>query len=308
MRPRIVLAIGATLIYLISISTSQADQNVSIFEAGRVTANSWTDFRQNIHIFLNSERQAVSSIEVEKSPFNAILKLRTSYIGTARISECTAFAVDRSIIVTAAHCLHLMDVATQSSSLAVIQGLSASTTNLSPAEAKQVKVSNASIYFDTWQHGESPYDCAVLKLDKPFPSEVTPFDLDESGAMCMRASHFETSGYTGPVLQGDPGGIRNLQSYDPDCHDRSAEFSSSLERVGSNKMIIDCSGDKGASGSPIYCSTNGKHYVRGIFDGENAPLHAEAVPFGDAWNFAEKISSCARQVRILRQRLYPTGH
>ena len=195
----------------------------------------------------------------------------------------------------------------QSPSVAVVQGLSASTTNLRPADAKQVNISNASIFYDGWQHGQSPYDCAVLKLEKPLPSGITPFDLDETGAMCKRASHLETSGYTGPVLQADPAGVRNLQSYDPNCHDRSAEFSSSLDRLGASKMIIDCSGDKGASGAPVYCSTNGQHYVEAIFDGENTPLHTQAVPFGSAWNFAEKIASCAKEIRALKQKLNLTG-
>jgi V8-like Glu-specific endopeptidase len=303
MQPRILLAFCVAIVSLVSGLAAQADPNVLKFQAWPATQSIWAPLR-HVHIFLGSERRAVSSAEVERSPFNAILKLIANYPGTPSVSECSAFAVDRSIIVTAAHCLHLTDVASATPSLTVKQGLSASTTNLSPAEARQVNVSTASIYYDSWEHGQSRYDCAVLKLGLPLPRDVSPFDLDDSGAMCGRVSHLETSGYTGPVLTGDPASIRNLQSYDPDCHDRSSEFSSTTGRLGANKMIIDCSGDKGASGSPIYCSSNGKHYVTSIFVGENGPLHAQAVPFGEAWNVAEKISSCAREVRNLQEKLY----
>jgi hypothetical protein len=302
-RPRVFVSIGATLIYLVTGAVSGADLRTPIDRARR-TQDSLAALRQNAHIFLGSERRAISSIEVENSPFNAILKLRATYPGSSRVSECTGFAVDPAIVVTAAHCLHLPGVAMQSPpSLVAIQGLSASTTNLRPADAKQLAVSSASIYYDSWQHSQSAYDCAVLKLEKPLASGITPFDLDETGAICRRASHLETSGYTGAVLQVDPVGVKNLQSYDPNCHDRGAEFSSSLERIGANKKIIDCSGDKGSSGAPVYCSSNGRHSVNGIFDGENAPIQARAVPFGSSWNFAEKISSCAREVRNLKQKL-----
>lgn len=100
------LAICATLVCLGGSSVLRADQNDFAFKAGRAAQKSEPGLRQEIHIFLNSERRAVSSLEVETSPFNAILKLRSSYPDTARVAECTAFAIDRSIIITAAHCIH----------------------------------------------------------------------------------------------------------------------------------------------------------------------------------------------------------
>ena len=302
-------AIFVSLVCLGSSSVLRADQTPFLFMAGGTHQKNGTALRQEIHIFLNSERRALSSMEIETSPFNAILKLRRSYAGTANVSECTAFAVDRSIIVTAAHCIHFPGIGPpQQPSISVIQGLSAARVSLSPSDAARLKVSNATTYYDGWQDTQSHYDCAVLELDTPLPNNVTPFELDESGAICRRAPHLETAGYTGAVLRGDPAGIRNVQSYDSDCHDRSSEFDSALQRIGTDKMIIDCSGDKGASGSPIYCSANDKHYAVGIFSAENSPLHMEAVPFGAAWNYAEKISTCAMQVRKLKQTLYRAAH
>ena len=300
MKWRLSLALFATLICPQASSILHAGQAVFAFDVG-TAPKSETSLRQDVHIFVDSQRQAVSSLEVETPPFNAILKLRRTASRTGKVSECTAFAVDQSIIVTAAHCIHPVDEDPEKPSISVIQGLSAVAVNISPADAKQIKRSNASVSYDGWKDTRSHYDCAVLKLDTSLPSAVVPFQLDESGAICSRASHLETAGYTGPVLRGDPAGIRNLQSYDPDCHDRSADFPLSLERIGQNKMIVDCSGDRGASGSPIYCENMGEHYVVGIFSGENAPLHMEAVPFGVAWNFAERIGSCAKEVRILKE-------
>jgi V8-like Glu-specific endopeptidase len=294
-------ALCATIVYLMTGSVIHAAQNG---DPPRAPEKIEANLRQEIHIFLDGDRRALSSRDVEMSPFNAILKLILHYPGISRNSQCTAFAVDRSIIVTAAHCIHSMNESAHKPTISIVQGLSASTVNLSAADAQQIKVLEASVYYDGWRDSRAHDDCAVLKLDTPLPDDIGRFQLDDSGAICRRASHLETSGYTGPVLQGDPAGIRNVQSYDPDCHDRSAEFPSSLERIGGDKMIIDCSGDKGASGSPIYCSANGEHYAVGIFVGENMPLHTEAVEFGRAWNFAEKIASCAGQVRNLERSRY----
>src|SRR5262249_2229901 len=113
---------------------------------------------------------------------------------------------------------------------------------------------------------------------------------------------------TGNVLLGDPAWVRNLQTHDPDCHDRTADLPGISQRLGGTKMITDCSEDKGASGSPIFCSSEGKHYVVAVFIAESGAVRGRRVEFGQAWNVGEKIASCARQVAQLKSTTRRAAH
>jgi V8-like Glu-specific endopeptidase len=308
MRSQLVLvAIGGVLLPLFTSAITggwAAAQQTAAQSWIRSPSGSPSRLQQEAHIFEGSQRRVVLANEVESSPFNAVLKLRIHRATGNRLSECTGFAVDRSIVVTAAHCIHSDDPADKPS-IEVLQGLSLDARDLPPADPGQVKQVSASVYYDGYPESR---DCAVLTLQKPLPSNVTPFELDAAGAMCARASHLETAGYTGNVLLGDPAWVRDLQTHDPDCHDRTADLPAVTQRLGGTKMITDCSEDRGASGSPLFCSRGDKHYVVGVFVAESGPVVGRRVAFGQAWNVGEKIASCAKQVAQLKSTMRRAAH
>jgi V8-like Glu-specific endopeptidase len=255
-----------------------------------------------------TERYWITPEQMSQPPFNALLKLwrYENKVGFA----CVAFAVDRQILLTSAHCVIDSDhsISKHISAYFGLYGIS------SVSDYKTVKVILPVVTYvsDPYANVASKGigdDCAVLKVDPPLPSETVPLEIDVDGFCESRYGHLEAAGYELPDDLHDPN-YQNVPFHDPFCHQNHFDSTLFGVRISQNTIFVDCNISATGSGSPIFCSGPSKEkYAIAVFKGARGddPDDDGTRTVEYSWRttgYATRLSACYPKVMELRAELY----
>ncbi len=178
---------------------------------------------------------------VAPQPWSAVGKL-TNETG----SSCSAVAIARDKVVTAAHCLFNARTG-QFIGADALHFLAGYRGGKYAAHAR-VTIYQIGTGFDPLRHAEtSDHDWAVLTLAQPLPAGVVPFKLGEQA----------TSRGTRAMMAGYPQDRAHALAFDNDCELQ--------ERVGGGRLVLHtCKGAAGTSGAPILMRAGGEMRIAGI--------------------------------------------
>jgi V8-like Glu-specific endopeptidase len=238
------------------------------------------------------QRYVVPDALLSRAPFNAVVKL-LAYDPARRglHYDCAAALVeDPHILVTNAHCVVAGGRRLNVRALyGYARGRAAAT---HPARIIWVGTSRAD-----GPGSDASMDVAVLYVRNAPPFPVRPFTIDAS-APAHLPTDLEAVGPSGDVENG------RVLLHDPGCHNHG-EFDGAWK--GIDLLYHDCNLTDGGSGSPLFYTRGGLHYLVGINRGEIAgPGHATQlnVPYSFVvTNVGVKAAKFAAAVRRLKKSI-----